>query len=207
MSTSAHRRTAIAAIIGGAAWTTATTLHALRPIGCVGASCATTPMRETSPLEAGLTVVGLLLLATAAAGLLTAAPRGRRVGVALVGTGVLGLLAAMVLNGIGVGVDASWMPLLVGPSILALVAGVVVAAVRIVRDGMVPRPVAWALAIATLALLGTNEQTAAAWLAAPFGLAWMAVGFALRVPDGASRLTPRRRPTRPAPRSTMPTGS
>ena len=63
----------------------------------------------------------------------------RRVGIGtlLAAMGALGLLAAIALNATGAGSDASWMPLVVGPSILALVAGMGATALRAVPFGLV----------------------------------------------------------------------
>ena len=185
-----RRTTALAAIVGGIAWTAATVLHASRPVGCVGSSCATTPMRESGTAEAALVAVGLVSLLLAVAGLVAASPRraGRpHLEAVLAVAGVVGLLAAIALNATGVGSRASWMPIVVGPAILTLVAGIGLTVRRVLRSAVVPRPVGLALAVATVALLGANEQTAAAWLAVPFGLAWVAVGASLHTRSAAGQ--------------------
>ncbi len=53
----------------------------------------------------------------------------------------------------------------------------------ILRSKVLPRWTVALLVVGTLAMLGFNEQTAAALLAIPLGIAWMAVGLVLWFAD------------------------
>ncbi len=47
------------------------------------------------------------------------------------------------------------------------------------KTGMLPRWVAVLLVIGSLAMLGFNDQNAEVLMAIPFGISWIAVGYAL----------------------------
>lgn len=49
----------------------------------------------------------------------------------------------------------------------------------VLQAGAMPRPVAATLITGSVTLFFFNTETAAAWLAIPFGAAWVAVGYAL----------------------------
>lgn len=87
---------------------------------------------------------------------------------------VAGLVQALLYEG-----DFPLMPHFVIPGIGALVIGFVVLGVSVLRSGVLPRWASIGLLLGTAAMAGFNEQTHAAWLGLPFGLAWMAVGYAL----------------------------
>lgn len=174
-----------AGMIGGALWLISTVMHALRPVGCVAEECARRPMRESSAVEGILTLSALVLFAVTAAALIVLVRRAGRFGklakagtiLALAGVSVLvlaGLVQALMFAG-----DFLLMPYFVIPGIAALTIGLVLLAIAVLRSGVLPRWAAISLFVGTVAMVGFNEQTTTAWLAIPFGLAWIAVGYAL----------------------------
>lgn len=179
-----------AGMLGGVLWSTSTVVHALRPVGCVAEECARRPMRESSAVEGVLTLAALLMFAVAAAALVVLVRRAGRFGpLGKAGTALaLGGVAVLVVSGLVQAVmfegDFPLMPYLVIPGVAALVIGFVLLAVTVLRSGVLPRWAAVSLLVGALAMLGFNEQTAAAWLAIPFGLAWIAVGYALWTHEG-----------------------
>lgn len=176
-----------AGMLGGALWSISTVMHALRPLGCVAEECSRRPMRQSSIVEGVLNLAALLLFAVTAAALILLVRRAGRFGklgkagtiLALAGIATLivsGLVQALAFDG-----DFLLMPYFVIPGIAALVIGLLLLAAAVLRSGVLPRWAAVALFIGALAMLGFNEQTHRAWLALPFGLAWIAVGYALWV--------------------------
>ena len=178
----------VAAMVGGALWVVSTAMHASRPVGCVGEECASRAMRQSSVLEGILTLTAFLLFVVAAVGLIMLVRRAGRfgplgkAGAVLATAGVLVLLIASLVQALMFDGDFLQMPYFVIPGIAALVIGVVLLAVTVLVAGVLPRWAAASLLLGTVALAGSNEQTAAAWLAIPFGLAWIAVGYALWAP-------------------------
>lgn len=182
-----------AAVLGGVLWVFSTIIHALRPVGCVAEGCAFRPMRQSSALEGVTTLAALLLFAVAGTALVMLVRREGRFGklgrtgmlLAAVGGAVLvtaGLVQALLFDG-----DFLLMPYFVIPGIAALIIGVLLLAWSVLRSGVLPRWAAASLLVGALAMVGFNEQTHAAWLGIPFGLAWIAVGYALwRHPAGAN---------------------
>lgn len=174
-----------AGMLGGLSWTIGTALHASRPVGCVAEQCGSTPMRQTSTLEGILVLGGLLLIGTAAAALVARARDAGRFGKAgvtgasLALTGVASLVVAMLVQAVFFAGDFGPMPYFVVPGVLALVAGVVLLAITVLRSAILPWWAATALVVGAVAMLAFNEQTAAAWLGIPFGVAWTAAGYAL----------------------------
>lgn len=176
-----------AGIVGGVLWVISTVLHASRPVGCLAEECAHRPMRESSAVEGMLNLGALLLFAVTAAALIVLVRRAGRFGtlgkaatvLALVGGSVLmlaGLVQALVFDG-----DFLLMPHFVIPGVASLIIGFVLLAATVLRSGVLPRWAAVSLLVGAVAMVGFNEQTTAAWLALPFGLAWIAVGYALWV--------------------------
>jgi hypothetical protein len=188
------RWTGAAAEVGGVLWIVATVIHALRPIGCVAEECAVRPMRESSVLEGVLTLVAFLLFAVAAAALVVLVHRAGRFGklgkggAVLALVGVFDLVLASLVQALVFDGDFLLMPYFVIPGVAALILGFVLLGVTVLRSGVLPRWAAVSLLLGTGAMVGFNEQTNAAWLAIPFGLAWVAVGYALWVkePDPAT---------------------
>lgn len=175
----------IAGTIGGVLWVISTVMHASRPVGCVAEECARRTMRESSAVEGVLNLAALLLFSVTAAGLIGLVRRtGRfgttgRLGTVLTAAGALvlvlaGLVQALVFDG-----DFPLMPYFVVPAVAASIIGVVVLAVTVLRSGVLPRWAGGSLVVGAVLMVGFNEQTSAAWLALPFGVAWIAVGYAL----------------------------
>lgn len=97
---------------------------------------------------------------------------------------LVGLVQALIFDG-----DFPLMPYFVIPAVAALITGVILLVVTVLRSGVLPRWAAGALLVGAVVMVGFNEQTAAAWLALPFGFAWIAVGCAMwaRAAIGATR--------------------
>lgn len=189
-----NRVIAGATVVGGALWVANSVWTALLPEGCIAAECDL-PGREMRDSGAGapFLLASILLIAIAAVGLVRRArasgtfPRWGRAGsiAAAVGLGLilLGLLTQTLLFGD----DSPYMPYFVIPGLLALVVGLLLVGVGVLRTGILPRWASIALVVGTAFMLGFNDQDARAWLAVPFGLAWILVGVALwsdrSVPD------------------------
>lgn len=156
-------------------------------------------MRESSLVEGILTLAGLVLFAVAAAALVVLVRRAGRfgkagkAGAALALTGVLVLVLAGLTQALLFDGDFPLMPYFVIPGVAALVIGFVLLAIMVLRARVLPRWAAASLLVGTVAMAGFNEQTETAWLAIPFGLGWVVVGYALwtaELPDSATT-TPR----------------
>jgi hypothetical protein len=179
------RLSGVAAIVGGALWAAGAVNHATKPRGCVAAECAVRPMRESGTLEGLLAIVAALLIMAGVAGLVLlsrSAGRWTRTGSIGVHVGVVGLvvlLAAGVAQAALFDGSFSLMPYFVLPGMVALVLGFLLVGVAILRARVLPRWLGVLLILASLTMLGSNEQTATVLLLIPFGLAWMAAGYVL----------------------------
>ena len=179
-------------MLGGALWTAGAIITALKPEGCVGAECDLPgrSMREGGAVDAVLSIAGVLLIALGATGVAFRARDAGRLGTAgRVGlfVGIAGaalLLIAGLVQAIFFGGDFPYMPLFVLPGGLALVIGFLLLGIAILQAGVLRRWAGVLLVIGALAMLGFNDQDARALLAIPFGLAWVAVGHALRSGEG-----------------------
>lgn len=175
----------LAGLTGGAAWVAGVVVHASKPVGCVAADCAHRPMRESGMVDGVLILTALVLLAVATSALVVLARRGGQrskagaVGMALALGGITVLALAGLSQALLFAGDFSLMPFFVLPGVTALVVGFLLLGITMLRSGAVPRWSAAALVAGTAMLLGFNEQTAAAWLAVPLGIAWMTVGYSL----------------------------
>ena len=184
-TTASVRIAGAAGMLGGLLWIIGTAIHASRPVGCVVEECASRAMRDSSLLEGVLGIGALLLMAVAAVALVVLTRRAGRFGklggaaAFLVVAGVAVLVVAMFVQAALFGGDFELMPYFVIPGALALVAGVVLLASVVLRSGVLPRWAAVALVVGALAMVAFNEQTTAAWLGIPFGIAWIGVGYAL----------------------------
>lgn len=174
-----------AGMVGGTLWLISTVMHASKPVGCVADQCASRPMRESSAVEGMLTVAAFVLFAVAAVALVALARRAGRFGTAgragavLALGGATALVLAALVQALFFEGDFPLMPYFVIPGLAAVVIGFILLGVMVLRSGVLPRWAAASLLVGTVAMVGFNEQTAAAWLAIPFGLAWIAVGYAL----------------------------
>ena len=182
-------------MLGGALWIAWAIVHALQPMGCVADECSLPgrSMRQGSALGSALLIAAVLALAVGVWGLVRRARArggfGRLGSIGLiasaagVGTVVIaGLVQAVFYHG-----DFWAMPYFVIPAALALVVGFVLLGVAIMRSGVLPRWVAALLIIATLAMLGMNEQNTWILLAIPFGISWVVIGYVLRSGRGEWR--------------------
>jgi len=174
-----------ASILGGVLWIAGVILTASRPRGCIGDECAFRPMREGGLLDAGLFLLAVLLLALGIAGLVIRAQNsgrlGRlgRAGLIAGATGITVLIVSSLVQLLFFGGDFPLMPYLVIPGGLAVVVGFLLLGLAILQASVLPRWAAGLLIFGALALLGCNDQTAQVLLAIPFGVAWIAVGYAL----------------------------
>ncbi len=84
------------------------------------------------------------------------------------------------------------MPLFVIPGILALIVGYLLLGIAVLRARMLPRWSAVLLVVGSLAMLGFNDQSSQALIAIPFGIPWMAVGYALWYDSDESAQQPAR---------------
>lgn len=190
------RWSGLASILGGALWITGAVLTASRPRGCIGDECAFRPMRETGPLDATLFLLAVLLLAVGVAGLVIRARNagrfGRlgRIGLVASAVGVAVLIISSLVQAIFFGGDFLLMPYFVIPGGLALVVGFLLLGLAILRARVLPRWAAGLLVVGAMAMLGFNDQNAQVLLAIPFGVAWVAVGYALWVGRGESTVQP-----------------
>ena len=185
-------------MVGGALWIVGTVIHASKPRGCIAEECAFRSMRESGALDGILTLLSVVLMAAGAAGLVILARRSGhfgKVGKAGVFIGAVGtalLVTATLVQAIFFGGDFPLMPHFVVPGLLALVVGFVVAGIAVLRAGVLPRWVAVLVIVGALLMLVANEQTTRVLLTIPFGVAWVAVGYALWSGGGAPARQPQR---------------
>jgi hypothetical protein len=184
-SSSLIRWGGLAAMLGGTLWVVGAVLTASKPRGCIGAECAFRPTREFGAFDAVLALLAVLLLAVGVAGLVVHARHAGRFGM----LGSIGLVAGAVgaallvvsslVQAIFFGGDFPLMPLFVIPGVLALVVGFLLLGFAVLWAKVLPRWVAVLLVVGSLAMLGFNDQNTQALMAIPFGIAWVAVGYAL----------------------------
>lgn len=180
-----ERVTSMCALTGGTAWIAAAVYRSTMPRGCIDEECASRPMRGETPLGTTLWLVAVCLMVAAGVGLLISLQRRDELsrsgvlgvascvaGVALLGTG---LLTARLFPGFAEGA----MPAFVIPGLVLVAAGLVAAAVVILRSRMLPRWAGTALLIGAVLLLFSNEQNARVLLAVPLGIAWILLGAAV----------------------------
>jgi hypothetical protein len=144
-------------------------------------------MREGGILEGAAVVAALLLIglgvAAATIRVYHASGLGRIGGTGLLvrSIGAALLLTSSIVQAIVFGGDFVYMPLLVIPGGLALIVGMLLLGIAVLRAAPLPRWVGALLIIGTLAMIGYNDQNARALMAIPFGIAWLAVGYMLWV--------------------------
>lgn len=172
-------------MLGGVLWIIGAVIHASKPRGCVAEECAFRPMRESGTLDGILMLLSLLLFAAGVVGLVILARSAERfgmtgkMGVVIGVAGAALLVIVSLVQSIFFGGDFPLMPFFVIPGLLALVIGLVLLGVAILRSGVLPRWAAALLIIGALAMLGSNEQTVRVLLTIPLGVAWVAVGYVL----------------------------
>lgn len=167
----------VALLIGGLAWIAFAILANAKPVGCVGAQCATALMRDTGDIDI-LLLTGAVLIAGSLLGLALQAREANRsstlwrIGAASATIASIGLLVARIAAPDS---DAAWT-LVVFPSMVALVLGLAVSGIGIARAGALPPVAGVLITISALALFGANDQDARVLLCIPLGLAAIATG-------------------------------
>jgi hypothetical protein len=193
MSSNLIRWGGLAAMLGGLLWIVAAIITASKPRGCIGpAECDVMAMRDTSDV-APLLLLALMLSAVGLAGMVIRAWNAGRfdrlgqVSVALCAVGVMLLVLGMGLNAIS---EVFWALVPLGG--LALVIGLALVGIAALRMEALPRWAAVLLVIGSLGMLGFNDQNAQVLMAIPFGIGWVAVGYALWSGRGATLQHPPR---------------
>ena len=188
MSSRVIRWSGLAAGLGGVLWISSALITASRPRGCIGDECEFRTMRETGALDGILFLLALLLFAVGTAALVArlrnAGSLGRsgRAGLIFIAAGAASGATGLVLNVW----DSSLVPAFIIPGLLAVIVGFVLLAIAVLRSGALPRGASALLVAGALAMLGFNDQNWQALMAIPFGIGWMAVGFALWSHPGES---------------------
>jgi hypothetical protein len=174
------RWSGLAAMLAGVLWVVPAIITAFKPRGCIGPEeCDVMAMRDTSDL-APLLLLALMLSAVGLAGMVIRAwntgrfDRLGQVSVALCAVGVMLLVLGMGLNAIS---EVFWALVPLGG--LALVIGLALVGIAALRMEALPRWAAVLLVIGSLGMLGFNDQNAQVLMAIPFGIGWVAVGYAL----------------------------
>ncbi|MFX1818443.1 hypothetical protein PV768_01480 [Pseudarthrobacter sp. CC4] len=182
-----------AAMLGGALAALAAFLHNLQPIGCVGMDCPTGALRSATGIVSVAGSAACLLILVGIAGMTLLARRsGQRRKLATAGlitaaAGFVLLFAGEIVQSAFFAGDFPVMPFFVIPGLLAVIAGLLMIGVLILRSGIFPRWLGILFLVSTVALLAANEQTPAVLLAIPFGLAMMTAGYFM-VSGGGRRL-------------------
>jgi len=176
------RLSGVAAIGGGILLILFAAMAAAKPKGCIGeAECAVRPLRETSDIDP-FAFVGFFLILIGLAGLVVRVQAAGRlsvlgkVGVVLIALGAATFL--LVGSGTVTPSDES-MPAVVIPAGAAIIIGVILLGITILRSGVLPAWASWLLIIGALAALGQNDQNIQILLLIPFGVAWLGIGYAL----------------------------
>lgn len=177
------RWSGLAALLGGVLIVVYAVITASMPRGCIGDECAFREMRDTGSIDA-LLLLGLLFVAAGAVGLmLRLRETGRfgwlgRSGVIVGGVGfvlaVLATITAVMTDGM-----SPLMPYFVVPGLLAILVGLLLLGVAVLRARVLPLPTALLLIVSLVAMFSFNDQNWRALMAVPFGIAWVALGYAL----------------------------
>jgi hypothetical protein len=193
MSSNLIRWGGLAAMLGGLLWIVAAIITASKPRGCIGpVECDVMAIRDTSDVTP-LLLLALMLSAVGLAGMVIRAwntgrlDRLGQVSVALCAVGVMLLVLGMGLNAIS---EVFWAFVPLGG--LALVIGLALVGIAALRMEALPRWAAVLLVIGSLGMLGFNDQNAQVLMAIPFGIGWVAVGYALWSGRGATLQRPPR---------------
>ena len=169
------RMCGLAGISGGALTVVLAGLTASKPRGCIGDGCAVRTMRETSVLDAVLFLLAGSFVAAAPAELVAGARRTGRFGWSG-RTGLAAVAAGMTLDVWNSGL----VPAFIIPGFLAVIVGFLLLGVAVLGAGAL-------LIVGALAMLGFNDENWQALVAVPFGVAWVAVGYALWSSEPARR--------------------
>lgn len=194
-----------AAMLGGLLLILAAGLHALEPVGCLGAECEFRPMRPTSTLTAVLAAAAGVLMVVGLGGLALLSSRtssGKvlaRTGLVCAAAGFAVLALATVVQAALFDGDFPWMPLVVLPGVVALLAGVVLIAISAYISGILPRWAAIFLAVSGILALGMNGENAAVLLVVPLGVAVTLAGAHMCFSGRRSPAPPRALPEHAVP--------
>ena len=169
------RMCGLAGISGGASTVVLAGLTASKPRGCTGDERAVRTTREAGVLDAVRFLLAGSFVAAALAGLLARAWRTGRFG----RSGRVGLVA--VAAGMTLDVwNSGLVPAFIIPGFLAVIVGFLLLGVAVLGAGAL-------LIVGALAMLGFNDENWQALVAVPFGVAWVAVGYALWSSEPAQR--------------------
>lgn len=185
LSSNLIRWSGLATVLAGVLWIVGGILLGLRPPGASGG-----PYRESGDI-ALLLDAALMLIAVGLVGLyLRQAERSGRWGKTAFAVAVIGAVALFVGLAVNLtGLTDAWV-ITVTPGFLALVIGLLCSGMAILRANMWPRWAGVLLIIASLALLFFNTEDARVWLAAPFGVVWVVLGYTVWSDTGESAAQP-----------------
>jgi hypothetical protein len=179
------RLSGLGAMLGGGLFVLLAVASASMPRGCIAEECAHRPMRES--LFGGDAVFALLLIAAGAVGLVIRARHAGRFG-RLGWAGLIAIALGIALLAVGVVVLNAWNSSLVPAFVISggifMLVGFLLIGLTLLMARVLPRWAAVLLVVGTLAMLGFNDQNWRALMAVPFGVAWVAVGYALRSDRG-----------------------
>jgi hypothetical protein len=184
MTFNAIRWSGLAALLGGTSVMVYSVITASMPRGCIGdVECASRQMRDTGSVDAFL-MLGFLLVAAGAVGLVFRLREARRLGWlgrASVIFGAIGFALAVLaaITAAMTGGMSPLMPYFVVPGLLAIIVGFLLLAIAVLLARVLSLPTALVLIASLLAMFGFNDQNWRVLLAVPFGVAWVAVGYAL----------------------------
>jgi hypothetical protein len=177
----------LGAMLGGGLFVLLAFATASMPRGCIAEECAYRPMRES--LFGGDAVFALLFIAAGAVGLVVRARHAGRFG-RLGWAGLIAIALGIALLAVGVVVLNLWDSLLVPAFVISgglfMLVGFLLMGLALLMARVLPPWAAVLLVVGTLAMLGFNDQDWRALMAVPFGLAWVAVGYALWSDRGES---------------------
>jgi hypothetical protein len=175
MSLNLIRWSGLAAILGGVLWIANAIQTGFHLRGCLEDECVFRPITAL--------FFAMLLLAVGVAGLVLHTRNAGRLGrlgwIGLV-VGVVGVEVLIISSLVeAVFFDGDFPLLSVIPAGLVLIVGFLLLGITILRARVLPLWVAVLFVVGTLALLWANNQNAQVFLAIPFGIAWVAVGYVL----------------------------
>ncbi|WP_347977160.1 hypothetical protein [Microbacterium sp. ProA8] len=169
------------ALFGGVGLACTAIIHSGQAIGCVGPEeCASRPMRTMTPLIGVMGTAALVLLVLGVAGLALLMiraglkPTTAGAGLILLGMGVgLLLTGGIIQTALG---DFPWMPLFVGPGVIAVLAGIALVAWCSAAVGLLPLWMAILVGVSAAGALASNEQNTTILFVVPFAIALALMG-------------------------------